>query len=130
MGQGRQASGQKMTRLSLSSFPVEPGSTVVERDRLRPWGIAVQVETLTLSMIRVAERTCAGCNSCIALADPRWISEGQHISNQAYSFHDNRCLERLLNQEYAEHLCKEKLDLRQNFRCAAEGPEVFTPRGS
>ena len=130
MDQGRQASGQKMTRLSLSSFPVEPGSTVAERHRLRPWGIAVQVETLTFSTIRVAEHTCAPCNSCIAPADPRWMSEGQRISNQAYSFHDNRRLERMLNRGYAEHLYKEKLGLRQKFRCAAEGPEVSIPRGS
>jgi len=78
-----------MTRLSLSSVPVEPSATVGECDRLRPGDPSVQVETLTISTIRVAERTCAGCNSCIAPV--RWISEGQRISDQA--FHDNRCLE-------------------------------------
>ena len=88
------------------------------------------METLTISTIRVAERTCAGCNSCIAPADPRWISEGQHISNQTYSFHDNRCLERMLNRDYSEYLGKEKLALPQEFRRAAGGPKGFTPRGS
>ena len=44
------------------------------------------MENLNISTIRVAARTCAGCNFCIAPADPRWISEGQHISNEAYFF--------------------------------------------
>jgi hypothetical protein len=129
-GSRKASERSKKTPFSLSSSPVEPGSTLAERGRLRPWGIYVQVETLTFSTIRVAERTCAGRNSCIGPADRRWISEGQYMSNHAYCFHDNRCSERTLNRKYAEHLCREKLDLRQKFRCAAEGPEVCTPPGS
>jgi hypothetical protein len=76
------------------------------------------VEPLTIRALTVAERTCAGCNSPIAPTDSRWIGEGQHISNESLLFHDNRCLERMLNREYAEYLHKKKLDFRQEFHRA------------
>jgi hypothetical protein len=81
------------------------------------------VERLTTRTSTVGERACAGCNTDITPADPRWIGEGQHISHETFFFHDNRCLERLLNREYAEYLHKKKLDFRQEFhRAKVEGP--------
>lgn len=76
------------------------------------------MEPLTIRTSTVTERACAGCKSPIAAADPRWIGEGQHISHEAFFFHDNRCLERMLNREYAEYLHKKKLDFRQEFQRA------------
>ena len=81
------------------------------------------MEGLTTRTSTVGERACAGCNTGITPADPRWIGEGQHISHETFFFHDNRCLERLLNREYAEYLHKKKLDFRQEFhRAKVEGP--------
>ena len=81
------------------------------------------MEGLTTRTSTVGERTSAGCNTDITPADPRWIGEGQHISHETFFFHDNRCLERLLNREYAEYLHKKKLDFRQEFhRAKVEGP--------
>jgi hypothetical protein len=62
------------------------------------------VEILAIRTSTVAERTCAGCNSCIAPSDARWLRQGQHISHEVLSFHDNRCLERMLNRGYAAYL--------------------------
>ena len=70
--------------------------------------------------------TCAGCNSRIAHDDPRWMREGQHISNEAYFFHDKHCEELMLNREYAEYLHKVKLNSRQEFhRIAGEMREAI-----
>jgi len=81
------------------------------------------VERLTTRTSTVGERACAGCNTDITPADPRWIGEGQHISPAPFFFHDNRCLERLVNREYPEYLHKKKLDFRQEFhRAKVEGP--------
>ena len=66
--------------------------------------VGFQVEILAISTITVAERTCAGCNFCIAPSDPRWLRQGQHISHEVLSFHDNRCLERMLNRGYEAYL--------------------------
>jgi hypothetical protein len=77
------------------------------------------METLTLTSSKIADCTCAGCNYCIAPGDPRWISEGQQISNETNFFDDSHCQERMLNREYAAYLGKVKLDSRQEFHCIA-----------
>jgi hypothetical protein len=76
----------------------------------------LQVERLAIRTITDAGRTCAGFNSCIAPCDPRWINEGQRISHEALCFHDNGCLERMLNRENAAYLNQEKLNPRQKFQ--------------
>jgi len=68
--------------------------------------------------ITAAGRTCAGYNSRIARCDPRSLNEGKHIFREALFFHDNGCLERMLNREYAAYLNQEKLDPRQEFQRA------------
>jgi hypothetical protein len=69
-----------------------------------------------MGIIRLAKHTCAGCNFSIIQSDPRWINEGQHISCETLFFHDNRCLEQMLNREYATYRGQERLNPRQEFK--------------